>query len=105
MPKTNEQHYKAAQLIYDPANSVQGDDANTSVVANIPEAVQLEGLDATTTASVQVRVHKDASWIEHTLVDGNVETAKLITFDAAPNFLRVVRTGAANCKAFIQRGA
>ena len=80
----------SARLIYDPANTLYGDDSDTSLVATVPDFMALSAIPATSTFEVQVRLMDTGVWVtigEYTDCD-----AQLIVFDREPNFARVVRT-------------
>jgi len=91
-----------ASLIYDPANLVQGINANESVTSRVPRIITVENMVAGTDISVQASVHPNSAFQEITNLLGATGPVQNITFDPRWNFVKLVRTGAQNILAYAQ---
>jgi len=82
------------KLIYDPANTVFGDDVDTSIEFSDPRFISIEGMLAAglTSVTVQVKIHPDAVWHDYQNVNISNPNA-LVEFSTPPNYARVVRDG------------
>jgi len=96
-----EPHFPVS-LIYDPANSVQGANSNESKISRVPRIITVEAMAAGTVISVQVSVHPDSVFQEIVSLDGANGAEQNHIFDPRWNFVKLVRTGAQNIKAYAQ---
>jgi len=89
-------------LIYDPANSIQGANANESKISRVPRIITVENMAAGTTISIQVAVDPTSTFQEIVNLDGATNPDQFHVFDPRWNFVKLVRTGAQDIKAFAQ---
>lgn len=84
----------SVSILYDPANTIQGDDANTSLIAHAPRFMSIEGINpGLTSITVQARIHPDSVW--HDYININIaEPNALVEFATKIPEVRVVRVGA-----------
>jgi hypothetical protein len=84
------------QQLYDPANGVNvSGNAELSHTALTPLFVSVEGMDGTTTFTVQVQLSPNGAWHDYQVVDNTVANA-LVEFVNPPSRVRVQRSGGSN---------
>lgn len=82
------------QVIFDTAAiiPINGVDANTSQVARVPFALQIEPVPDATTVVVETRLHASATWVTASTLTGPVIVPTIITYLVRLNFVRVRRS-------------
>lgn len=96
------QHFRAS-LIYDPANTIQGADANTSRVTNAPSLMAFNNMASGTDIDIEGKIHKDDTFTFVATMLGTGGATQKYEFTTRWNYIQCKRTGPQNVVVYAQQ--